>query len=160
MIQINRTVNADSRSGRTKIAVADLEEATLHHVEHVRKGFEFFIQLFEETAANHDHTKFATMEHFHKTLTTQKPGKEVKESPWYRMHTTNERHHLNTRIPEDVNLVDVFEWIIDCVMAGKARAGEVSYKEFERLPYEAMVRAIRNTAKMLDENIEEVIGDD
>lgn len=37
-----------------------------------------------------------------------------------------ERHHLLSRTPEDVNLVDVFEYIADCVMAGMARTGEVN----------------------------------
>lgn len=48
------------------------------------------------------------------------------DGEWSRLHYIElERHHLDRFCPEDVNLIDVIEMICDCVVAGKARSGDV-----------------------------------
>ena len=68
-----------------------------------------------------------------------------------KIHKRSERHHLNDYCPDDVNLIDVIEMIIDCICAGKARTGNVYPIEIKD---ELLQRAIKNTIEMLKESIE------
>lgn len=63
------------------------------------------------------------------------------------------RHHLNEPdgIREDVNLVDVLDFIADCVMAGMARSGSVYPLE---LPNELLQKAFQNTVELLKSNVQ------
>jgi hypothetical protein len=58
------------------------------------------------------------------------------------------RHHLTKKdgIPDDVNLIDVLDFISDCVVAGMARSGKVYPLE---LPSELLQRAFDNTVSLL-----------
>lgn len=53
-------------------------------------------------------------------------------------------------IPADVNLIDVLDFIADCVMAGMARSGSV-YPLV--LPPELLERAFQNTVELLKANV-------
>lgn len=67
---------------------------------------------------------------------------------WYQLHINTERHHLLSRCPEDVNLLDVIEMIVDCVCAGKTRSGEVRNLEIST---EILEKALKNTVKLVDD---------
>ena len=56
-------------------------------------------------------------------------------------------------IPADVNLIDVLDFIADCVMAGMARSGSVYPLQ---LPPELLARAFQNTVDLLKSQI--VVG--
>ena len=58
------------------------------------------------------------------------------------------RHHLEMAdgIPEDVNLIDVLDFIADCTMAGMARSGSV--RPLNISP-ETLMRAFQNTVELL-----------
>lgn len=73
------------------------------------------------------------------------------ESEWYRQHCELERHHLNRRCPDDVNLIDVLEMICDCVCAGMARSGNV-YPI--KLTSDILQRAVDNTVDMCMDAVE------
>ena len=49
-------------------------------------------------------------------------------------------------IPADVNLIDVLDFIADCVMAGMGRSGSVYALN---LPPELLERAFQNTVELL-----------
>lgn len=151
MITINKTPNADSRAGGMEIDISDLERSTEDHIEHVAQGLTFFADKIMEAAGKHDYTKLANMEDFHHTITTLTPGNEVKASPWYKMHITKERHHLNSHVADDVNLVDILEFITDCVMAGMSRTGTLSDIS---VPAEVLQKAFNNTVDLLKSQVE------
>ena len=65
---------------------------------------------------------------------------------------TIKRHHLLSRCPDDVDLLDVIEMIVDCVCAGKARSGEVRPLEISD---DILRLAVENTVKLVD-NLTEV----
>lgn len=67
---------------------------------------------------------------------------------WYQLHVNTERHHLLSRCPEDVNLLDVVEIIVDCVCAGKTRSGEVRDLEISA---DILEKALKNTVKLVDD---------
>lgn len=53
---------------------------------------------------------------------------------------------MTTGVPKDVNLLDVLEYIADCVMAGMARSGEVYALEMSP---ELLNEAFLNTIDIL-----------
>lgn len=146
MIEITKTLNADSRTARADISTDDLIHSTEDHIDHVRMGLLYFREKLLDAANDHDNTKLAHMNDFYEALTSGK----VKDSRWYRMHTTEERHHLLTKAPEDVNLIDVLEHMTDCVMAGMARSGEIYDIE---LSSELLQLAHKNTVELLKSQI-------
>ena len=146
MIKLVKDPNADSRAVNGKIPLMTLQLATANHIEHVSQGLGYFANLLNAAGKKHDHTKSENMEEFHKALETG----IVKKSRWYKMHISKERHHLVAKAPDDVNLIDVFEHLVDCVMAGTARSREIFDID---LSNELLQKAHKNTVEMLKKQI-------
>jgi len=70
---------------------------------------------------------------------------------WDRHRQLN-RHHLQQAdgVRDDVNLIDVLDFIADCVMAGMARSGSVYPLQ---LSPELLERAFQNTVTLLKANV-------
>ena len=70
------------------------------------------------------------------------------ETEWWDNHRKVNRHHLlqEDGVPEDVNLIDVMEFIVDCVMAGMARSGSVYPLELDT---KVLEKAFTNTVELL-----------
>jgi hypothetical protein len=75
-----------------------------------------------------------------------------KQTEWWDAHRKLNRHHLtqDDGIPADVNLIDVLDFIADCVMAGMARSGSVYDL---KLPPELLERAFQNTVTLLKSQV-------
>ena len=75
-----------------------------------------------------------------------------KQTGWWDRHRKLNRHHLtkDDGIPHDVNLIDVLDFIADCVMAGMARSGSVYPLQ---LSPELLERAFQNTVELLKGNV-------
>lgn len=147
-IIISRSATADTRSCDFASVTRDqLVKSSEMHIEDVKAGMQFFITEMRRAAERHDWDKFCMIEHFHADFVT---GFEKTE--WWDNHRKVNRHHLlqEDGVPEDVNLIDVMEFIVDCVMAGMARTGEVYPLE---LKTEVLERAFQNTVDMLKDRI-------
>ena len=155
MIKIVKDPNADSRSVNGKIPLIKLQLATANHIDDVAKGLEYFADLLRAAGKSHDHTKSENMEEFHRALESGR----IKNSRWYKMHITEERHHLIAKAPDDITLIDVLEHLVDCVMAGTARSGEIFDID---LSNGLLQRAHKNTVELLKKQIkvEEVKKDE
>ena len=154
-IQIQETKKADSRTLKPGdiLSEKDVKRDTELHIEAVELCGEFLCDKIKKQFKEHDHTKLGEyLPAFTKALSSGFKGKEFKEQDWWEIHLT-ERHHLNDKVPEDVNLVDVLEMICDCVSAGLARTGEVYDVT---LPDKVLKDAFKNTVEMLKKNIEVV----
>lgn len=145
MIEITKEPNADSRSNPNP-SKEELREATKRHIEHVSQGLHFFADLLVEAAKKHDYLKIEKFEEFYEALISGK----IKGSQWYEQHITDERHHLKSKIPDDVNLVDVFEHFIDCVVAGLSRSGEIYDVDIDS---RVLSTAHENSIELLKANI-------
>ena len=151
MIKIRKSPSADTRSADHVITRDELLLSTEMHISDVRKALKFLSRKLYSAALLHDHTKLSRFvefyEQFHEAQTTGHWG-----VGWFdQIHIVEERHHLKDNCPEDVNLIDVLEMLCDCVMAGLARTGH--YRE-EEPDAEILVKAYKNTVKMLIENTE------
>lgn len=145
MIRITKAVNADSRSADQPITVGTLRKDTVSHIKDVEAGLKFIAYELEKRGRDHDHTKMENMEDFCNALSSGK----VKESEWYKLHITEERHHLKSNVPDDVNLIDVIEHVVDCTMAGLTRSGQVYDLD---IPPETLTLAVNNTVELLKKN--------
>lgn len=152
MIKVKRTINADTRTAEAEVTKEMLLRDTKSHIEDVKNGCNFFADMLIEAGKNHDHTKIDYIDEFYDNFKTRQQGDNFKKLGWWQKHLT-ERHHLNDKCPDDVNLIDILEMITDCVMAGKARSGEVY--EIVINP-DIITKAITNTQKLLEDNIEVV----
>ena len=144
-IVVKKSVNADSRSAPQPPTEQELTKATKSHIEDVMKGMKWFADKLVDAGLKHDNTKISNMLEFHKALT----GGEIKKTDWYEEHITKERHHLKSKCPDDVTLVDVIEHIIDCTMAGLTRTGEVYDVDIDE---RILSKAVENTVELLKKN--------
>jgi hypothetical protein len=149
MITINKSKTADTRSCDFAATTKEqLLDSSRQHIGDVSQALAFFVGKLVKAASTHDYDKLTTIDWFHKDFLTG-----FKETGWWDNHRKIHRHHLgqDDGIPEDVNLVDLIEYISDCVMAGMARTGTVY--DIKVTP-ELLDKAFKNTVELLKNNIE------
>lgn len=124
---------------------------TEQHKMDVARLMSFIALELNEIGYNHDWTKIQYFDQFAKDTLERQDTPDFKSRDWYKIHTKEERHHLNANTPKDVDLLDVLEFICDCVVAGKARTGRVEKKYLE-LSGDILKKAFWNTVdKLIDE---------
>ena len=143
-IEIHKNPNGDSRSNPNP-TIQECTRATKSHINDVIKGMTWIANKLIEVGKIHDNTKTSKMKEFHEALISGK----IKNSDWYEEHITKERHHLISKCPDDVNLIDVIECIVDCTMAGLTRSGEIYDVELDPRILE---KAVANTVELLKKN--------
>lgn len=153
-IIIKNTEYADSRTAPEDITKEKLYDATEEHIKDVQKGMDFFAGKLHEAGLKHDFTKISYFDEYAEDVLSEHTDDEFKKRPWYQRHIYAERHHLNADCPLDVTLIDVFEMISDCVMAGKGRFGRVTPEYLNLSDPSILIRAYYNTVKMLDDIVE------
>jgi len=149
MITIKKSPTADTRTcDVSKVSKMDLLNSSTQHIYDVVQALGFFDQMLHHAAKVHDWDKIKEIDWFHRDFITG-----FKETGWWDNHRKIHRHHLAQEdgVPKDVNLVDLIEYICDCVMAGMARSGSVS--EIKVTP-ELLERAFTNTVELLKKNVE------
>ena len=154
-IKILRSPSADTRTANHLITEEELRLSTRMHIDDVHTALDVLADMLMQRGREHDFTKSVYfLEFFKQFHEAQKTG--VWGKGWYdEIHIIKERHHLKDNCPADVNLIDVLEMLCDCVMAGLARTGK--YRD-EEPDAEMLVRAYKNTVKLLVENTEVVDG--
>lgn len=147
MIEIHRSNNADTRTADHLVTKEELLCNSRRHIYDVTQAMSFFAGRLWLAAQRHDHTKLTEINQFYEDFQkAQQHEGDFTSLPWYQLHITSERHHLCNRVPDDVNLIDVMEWIADNVMAGMARSGDV---RVESLSPDVLTRAVQNTIELL-----------
>ncbi len=123
MIRIRQSQTADTRTcDFANVSKETLLASSRQHIGDVREALALFRLLLLDASANHDPDKLSDIDGFHADFVTG-----FKQTGWWDRHRRLNRHHLNMQdgIPADVNLIDVLDFIADCVMAGMARSGSV-----------------------------------
>jgi hypothetical protein len=148
MIRITKSPTADTRTcdfaNTTKETLLKSSEV---HIGDVVKAMALFSGMIIEAAGKHDMDKLSGIDWFHKDFVTG-----FKETGWWDNHRKINRHHLGQAdgIPDDVNLIDILEYIADCVMAGMARSGEIYDLT---MPPELLEKAFKNTVSLLKNQV-------
>lgn len=148
MITIQQSQTADTRTcDFANVSKETLYASSTQHINDVGQALRFFKGLLNDAFINHDPDKLTDIDGFHADFVTG-----FKEHGWWDRHRQLNRHHLNMAdgIRDDVNLIDVLDYIADCVMAGMARSGSV----YElKLPAELLERAFQNTVDLLKREV-------
>ena len=143
-IVIGQSKTADTRTcDFANVSKKTLLDSSVQHIGDVRRALAFFQAEVAEAATRHDEDKLTDIDGFHRDFT----GGFV-QTTWWDAHRRLNRHHLQQAdgVPEDVNLIDVLDFIADCVMAGMARSGSVRPLELDA---DLLMRAFQNTAALL-----------
>jgi hypothetical protein len=143
-ILIQKSKNADTRTcDYSKVTKDELFHQSLKHIGDVSQALNYFKTRLETAASEHDRTKLTQIDQFHSDFKTG-----FDQHSWWDNHTKEERHHLSMPdgVRDDVDLIDVLEFIADGVMAGLARSGE--YRK-ELVPDGLLGKAFDNTVQKL-----------
>lgn len=148
MICIRKSPTANTRTcDYANVSKETLLESSKQHIYDVRKALDFFMERLCVAGLDHDTDKLTDIDGFHADFLTG-----FKQTGWWDRHRKLNRHHLMQEdgIPDDVNLIDVLDFIADCVMAGMARSGSVYALH---LPPELLERAFQNTVELLKSHV-------
>ena len=150
MIEIKESKTADTRTcDVTKVTKEQLKQSSAQHIGDVTNGIFFFVRMLCDAALFHDFDKVSDegLDAFYKDF-----KRNFETTDWWDNHRRVNRHHLLQAdgVPDDVNLIDVIEMIVDCVMAGMARSGDVYPLDID---LKVLQKAFENTAKLLKENV-------
>jgi hypothetical protein len=144
MIHIPKSATADTRTcDFANVSLDTLRASSVQHIYDVRAALDLFAAALFNAGMVHDTDKLTDIAGFHRDFVTG-----FKQTEWWDRHRKLNRHHLNMEdgIPADVNLIDVLDFIADCVMAGMARNGSVYPL---KLSPELLETAFQNTVDML-----------
>jgi hypothetical protein len=148
VIEIKKSATADTRTcDVSQVSKETLLASSRQHIGDVVRAMAFFSGKLIEAAGEHDYDKLTAIDWFFSDFRTK-----FAEHGWWDNHRKIHRHHLGQAdgVPADVNLLDVLEYIADCVMAGMARAGEVYPLEMSD---ELIQRAFRNTVDLMKSQV-------
>ena len=148
MIEIKKSKTADTRSCDYKnVTKEQLLLSSKQHIDDIKKGAKFFSNMIESSAIVHDHDKIWNIDQFHEDFITG-----FEQHKWWDNHRRVNRHHLLVPdgVPDDVNLIDVLDMVIDCVMAGMARTGQVYPLKIDP---DVLMKAFNNTVELLKDNV-------
>lgn len=148
MIVVTPSPTADTRTcDYTKVTKDTLLASSRQHIADVQAGLAYFGAILRQASEIHDADKITDIDGFYHDFQTG-----FKVTDWWDRHRQLNRHHLEEAdgVPQNVNLIDVLDYIADCVMAGKARSGSVRPLN---VPPEVVYRAFLNTVKLLDEEV-------
>lgn len=148
-VTIHKNQNGDTRTAPKGVTFEQFQEANDSHIEDVKTTMCYLSILLAEKGLKHDWTKKSEEEMFYRDfLAAMNDGSDFTSGEWYQLHVNTERHHLLSRCPEDVNLLDVIEMVVDCVCAGKTRSGEIRGLE---ITTDILEKALKNTVKLIDD---------
>lgn len=148
MITIGKSATADTRTcDFTTVSRETLLASSIQHVGDVHQALAFFSGELLRAAGRHDYDKLSDIDGFHEDFKTG-----FTRTAWWDRHRQLNRHHLQQAdgVRDDVNLIDVLDFIADCVMAGMARSGSVYPLH---LSPELLERAFQNTVSLLKSQV-------
>jgi hypothetical protein len=148
MIKIGKSATADTRTcDFANVSKDTLYASSVQHIRDVRLALMFFVGRIDDLANVHDFDKLTDIDGFHRDFVTG-----FAQTEWWDMHRKVNRHHLNMDdgVRDDVNLLDVLDFIADCVMAGMARSGSVYPLA---LSPELLEKAFQNTVTLLKSQV-------
>jgi hypothetical protein len=155
-ITIGQSQTADTRTcDFANVTKETLFESSRQHIRDVRAALDFFRQCLIVAGQNHDPDKLSDIDGFHADFVTG-----FKQTGWWDRHRQLNRHHIidmagnlvKDGIRDDVNLIDVLDYVADIVMAGKARSGEVTFTPGPEVAG-LLLKALVNTVELLKSQV-------
>lgn len=141
----------DTRTANRKPSFDEFQAANGSHMTDVHDVMCEIAKLINKAGLEHDYTKKLYEPEFYADFCKVLDGSTEKftDMEWHQKHINEERHHINRRCPDDVDLIDIIEHIVDCCCAGKTRSGYISPVVIDP---EILQKAVDNTVKLIDNN--------
>lgn len=141
----------DTRTANRKPSFDEFRAANGSHMTDVEDVMLEIAKLIRKAGLEHDYTKKFYEPEFYADFckVLDESTEKFTDMDWYQTHIREERHHINSRCPDDVDLIDIIEHIVDCCCAGKTRSGHISPVVIDP---EILKRAVDNTVKLIDNN--------
>lgn len=151
IIDITANDLGDTRTADRKPRFDEFQAANGNHMADVCDVMHEIAKLITKAGIKHDYTKKSYEPEFYADFCKVLDGSTEKftDMEWYQTHIRKERHHINSRCPDDVDLIDIIEHIVDCCCAGKTRSGYISTVVIDP---EILQKAVENTVKLIDNN--------
>ncbi len=124
----------------------------LYHQDNIKKVMRMISEHILDVGDVHDWTKLDYFDEFYNDCFERRYNPVFSNREWYNIHCKFERHHLNSKIPDDVDLFDVLESIVDCIVTAKSQNIKVN-PFFLLLRDDVLQEAYWNTIKKLEDNI-------
>ena len=152
MIKIKKNPNGDTRTAPKNVSFEEFQKANDMHISDVNNVMHELSRMVDNRGTNHDYTKKSQEKLFYENFfSTMNKRTDFTKDEWYQIHIKEERHHLLSNCPNDVNLIDILEMIVDCTCAGLARSGEVRPMEIND---DILHKAIENTDELIKSVVE------
>lgn len=152
-VYVQHNGSGDTRTCGGNVDRQAIQDATKQHIKSVSDVMSVISKRIAYRGINHDWTKITYEPQFFKDFCDcVKFDENFTSLPWYRKHIAEERHHLNDSCPNDVNLIDIIEMIVDCVTAGIARSGSVRNIEISDT---ILHKALQNTIQYITEIVKQ-----
>ena len=121
---------------------------TYMHIQDVQKGCAFIANKIIEAGIKHDDAKM-TADSVNTKIEEHRAGVSHTDSEWLKSHRKNSRHHWHQleHCPDDFNLIDVMESLIDCVMAVKARKGQTAKMSTDYISSDLLAKTFKTLLK-------------
>lgn len=148
MIEIIKSPKSDCHRVDGKIEKSNLWLSMARHMDNVADGMDFFATKILDAGMAHDYTKMTMFDEYHEAVESGKKNK----SEWYQKHKELERHHIVEQEYNDVTLIDVLEYISDCVMAGSVRSNDPQAINI-KISDAILQKAFQNTLEMLKKEV-------
>ena len=141
----------DTRTANRKPSFDEFQAANGSHMTDVEDVMLEIAKLIRKAGLEHDYTKKFYEPEFYADFCKVLDGSTEKftDMDWYQTHIREERHHINSRCPDDVDLIDIIEHIVDCCCAEKTRSGYISPVVIDP---GILQKAVENTVKLIDNN--------
>jgi hypothetical protein len=151
VIDIKANNLGDTRTANRKPYFKEFQDANRCHMNDVQYVMHEIAKLIRRAGNDHDYTKELYESEFYVDFCKVLDGSTEKftDMEWYQTHIREERHHINSRCPDDVDLIDIIEHIVDCCCAGKTRSGYISPVVIDP---EILKKAVETTVKLIDNN--------
>lgn len=133
--------------------VSTLYQDTLKHITEVQQLMTLFGWRLKYRGKHHDWTKIEYFNDFANAKFDSNCENDFTKREWYNTHTSLERHHLESKIPEDVDLFDIIEFMCNNICASYERKGWLDDDLLE-LDDEVLKLAYKNTIRYLANEID------
>ena len=148
-IKLTKDNHGDTRNAPKDTTRKQFHQANLNHKKDVENTMTRLSIILDQQGKSHDWSKLAYEDEFWEDFQAALlNSKNFVEGSWYQRHIREERHHPTSYCHEDIDLLDIIEMVVDCVCAGKARAGKVRQLEIND---EILKKAFDNTVKLVDD---------
>lgn len=107
-------------------SLTEFNKANQSHINNVRSVMNIICSELSARAASHDNTKIYDpyRSQFYVDVCNSINGLiNFNNGAWIREHYDKERHHVDRYVPEDVDLIDIIETLVDVVVSGFERNG-------------------------------------